>query len=135
MEDRDSLSARTNAFAIRIVRMFRALPQTPEALILGKQALRSGTAIAANYRAARRARSKAEFIAKLGVVVEEADESSFWLDLLVEADIVPSARMGRLRQEATELLKIFARSVKSAKRNQSANRHHATHTSRRRRRQ
>ena len=80
----DHLKKRTKQFAIRLVRLFKSLPKTEEAKILGRQLLRSGTSVAANYRAVCRARSKAEFIAKVGTVVEEADETVFWLELLIE---------------------------------------------------
>jgi four helix bundle protein len=109
------LKDRTKEFAIRIVKLFRALPKTDEARVLGRQVLRSGTSVAANYRAACRARSKAEFVAKIGVVVEEADETVFWLELLVETGIVPLARMNSLLDEANELLAIFAASQHTAK--------------------
>jgi four helix bundle protein len=78
----DNLRDRTKAFAIRIVRLFRALPHSREAQVIGNQLLRSGTSVGANYRAACRARSRQEFISRLGVVVEEADETIFWLELL-----------------------------------------------------
>src|SRR5579863_3098135 len=78
------LKARTKAFAIRIVRLYRLLPRSTDAQVLGKQLLRCGTSVGANYRAACRSRSKAEFISKMSVVLEEADESAFWLELLVE---------------------------------------------------
>jgi four helix bundle protein len=109
------LKERTKQFAIRVVRLFRSLPKTEEARIVGKQALRSGTSVAANYRAVCRARSKAEFVAKIGVVVEEADETVFWLELLVETGIVAQARMDGLLTEANELLAIFAASQRTAK--------------------
>ena len=109
------LKERTKQFAIRVVRLFRSLPKTEEARIVGKQALRSGTSVAANYRAVCRARSKAEFIAKIGVVVEEADETVFWLELLVETGIVAQARMDGLLTEANELLAIFAASQRTSK--------------------
>jgi four helix bundle protein len=80
----EELKKRTKQFAIRIVRLFQALPRRDEARVIGKQVLRSGTSVAANYRAVCRARSKAEFVAKIGVVVEEIDETVFWLELLVE---------------------------------------------------
>jgi four helix bundle protein len=86
------LQDRTKRFAIRIVKMFKALPKTDEARIIGKQVLRSGTSVAANYRAVCRARSKAEFAAKMGVVVEEIDETVFWMELLVETDIVADSQ-------------------------------------------
>jgi four helix bundle protein len=111
----DELKSRTKQFAIRIVKMFRSLPKTDEARIIGKQVLRSGTSVAANYRAVCRSRSKAEFIAKLGVVVEEADETVFWLELLVETGIVQQERMDNLLREGNEHLAIFAASQYTAK--------------------
>ena len=109
------LQHRSKQFALRIVGMFRGLPRTEEARILGKQVLRSGTSVAANYRAACRSRSKAEFAAKIGVVVEEADETLFWLELLIEAEIVPEAKMDGLLAEANELLAIFSASQRTAR--------------------
>ena len=109
------LQDRSQQFALRVVRMFRALPRADEARILGKQVLRSGTSVAANYRAACRARSRAEFAAKIGVVVEEADETVFWLELLVEAGIVPASKMTELLAEANELLAIFSASQRTAR--------------------
>ena len=109
------LKNRTKQFAIRIVRLFRSLPKTEEARIIGKQMLRSGTSVAANYRAVCRARSKAEFIAKIGIVVEEADETVLWLELLVDTDIVPENRMASLLSESNELLAIFAASQHTAR--------------------
>lgn len=113
----EQLKQRTKKFAIRIVKLFRSLPKTEEARIIGRQVLRSGTSVAANYRAVCRARSKAEFIAKIGVVVEEADETVFWLELLVDTKIVSAAKMSELLREANELLAIFAASQRTAKRN------------------
>src|SRR3954466_11559666 len=81
---------RSKQFALRIIRMTRALPRSDEARVIGRQLLRSGTAVGANYRAACRARSRREFVAKMGIVVEEADESAFWIELLVEGKIVPA---------------------------------------------
>jgi four helix bundle protein len=111
----EQLKERTKRFAIRIVKLFRSLPKTDEAKIIGKQALRSGTSVAANYRAVCRARSKAEFVARIGIVVEEADETVFWLELLVETAIVSQVRMNSLLTEANELLAIFAASQRTAK--------------------
>jgi four helix bundle protein len=111
----DELKARTKRFAIRIVKLFRSLPHTDEARVIGKQVLRAGTSVAANYRAVCRARSKAEFVAKMGIVVEEADETIFWLELLVETNIIKQARMNSLLAEANELLAIFAASQHTAK--------------------
>jgi len=109
------LKERTKQFAIRIVRLFRSLPKTEEARVLGRQVLRSGTSIAANYRAVCRARSKAEFVAKMGTVVEEADEMVFWLELLVETGVVQEKQLESLRAESNELLAIFAASQRTAK--------------------
>jgi four helix bundle protein len=111
----EELKKRTKQLAIRIVRLYRALPRKDEARVIGRQVLRSGTSVAANYRAVCRARSKAEFVAKIGVVVEEIDETVFWLELLVEAGIVPQSRMESLQKEATELLAIFAASQHTAR--------------------
>jgi four helix bundle protein len=80
----EELRIRTKSFAVRIVKLFRSLPRTEEARVIGRQLLRSGTSVAANYRAVCRSRSRAEFIAKVGVVVEEADETVLWLELLVD---------------------------------------------------
>ena len=111
----EELKKRTKAFAIRIVKLFRSLPKTEEARIIGRQVLRSGTSVAANYRAVCRARSKAEFISKIGVVVEEADETVFWLEMLIETKIVPAQKLSALLKEANELLAIFAASQRTAK--------------------
>ena len=115
LEKAKELQARTKTFALRIIRMFRRLPKTEEAKIMGRQVLRSGTSVAANYRAVCRARSKAEFAAKLGIVVEEADETVFWLELLVESGIVPEERARGLIDEAKELLAIFVVSRRTAR--------------------
>lgn len=117
MTKQEELKARTKQFAIRIIKLFRALPKTDEARIIGKQVLRSGTSVGANYRAVCRARSGAEFIAKIGIVVEEADETVFWLELLVETEIVTAKQLSSLLNEANELLAIFAASQITAKRN------------------
>ena len=111
----EQLRKRTKAFALRIVKLFRALPRSPVAQIMGRQVLRSGTSVAANYRAVCRARSKAEFVAKIGVVVEEADETVFWLEMLVESGVVRAAKMANLLKEARELLAIFAASQRTAR--------------------
>ena len=111
----EALRARTKKFAIRIVKLFRALPRNEEAKIIGRQALRSGTSVCANYRAVCRARSKKEFIARIGVVVEEADETAFWLELLVDTEIMSPQQMAPLIQEANELLAIFAASQRTSR--------------------
>jgi four helix bundle protein len=111
----EELKKRTKQFAIRIIKLFRSLPRTEEARVIGKQMLRSGTSVAANYRAVCRARSKAEFVAKVGVVVEESDETVLWLELLVDTQIVSGNRMANLLSEANELLAIFAASQHTAR--------------------
>jgi len=93
----------------------RSLPKSPEAQILGRQLLRSGTSVGANYRAAGRARSKAEFISKIGIVVEEADEAVFWMECLIESGLAKEALLGDLLAEANELVAIFAASQRTAR--------------------
>jgi len=109
------LRERTKNFALRIIRMYGALLRSTEAQVLGKQVLRSGTSVAANYREASRARSDAELLSKLGLVEQELDETLLWLELLVEAGIVPAAKMSKLQQEADELLRITATAIKTTK--------------------
>jgi four helix bundle protein len=111
----DDLRDRTKQFALRLVRLYRALPSREEARIIGRQLLRSGTSVGANYRAACRARSRAEFVAKLGIVLEEADETVFWLELLQESEIVTAQKLTPLIQEARELTSIFVTSICTAK--------------------
>ena len=110
---------RTKQFAYRIVHLFRSLPRTTEAQVAGKQLLRCGTSVAANYRAVCRARSKPEFVARMGVVAEEADETVFWLELLADNEIVAAKRLDGLLTEARELTAIFTASQRTAKRSWS----------------
>lgn len=116
-EGANDLRGRTKAFALRIVRMFTALPKTTEAQVLGKQVLRSGTSVGANYREAYRGRSRAEFIAKAGDCLKELEETAYWLELLEEAGIVEAARLKDLRQETDELIAIFVTIIRKAKEN------------------
>ena len=111
---RDELKQRTKSFALRVIKLFQSLPEASEAQIIGKQMLRSSTSIAANYRAACRARSNAEFHSKLCIVVEEADETMFWLELLWEAGIVKHELLKYLYQENEEILKIMVVSRKNS---------------------
>jgi len=111
----EDLRRRTKDFALRIIKLFRALPDTEEGRILGRQFLRSGTAVAANYRSACRARSRADFISKIGITVEEADETAFWLELLIDAGVVKKTRLESLLVEANELVRIFQASRTTAK--------------------
>jgi four helix bundle protein len=106
---------RTKKFAVRIVKLFRSLSKSPDAQVLGKQLLRSGTSVAANYRAACRSRSRSEFISKIGVVVEEADETAFWIEFLSDAGIIKKERVSELLREAQELTAIFTASRQTAK--------------------
>jgi four helix bundle protein len=116
----EELKARTKRFAIRIVRLSQSLPKTNEARVIGNQVLRSGTSIAANYRATCRARSRAEFLAKLGIVVEEADETVFRLELLEETGILGQDCVLELQKEANELLAVFAASQVTARSNNAS---------------
>jgi four helix bundle protein len=99
-----NLQVRTKEFALQVIRMYSALPKSTEAQVLGKQVLRSGTSVGANYREANRARSKPEFIAKIGDCLKELDETAYWLELLAESSIVPDAELAPLRDECDQLL-------------------------------
>jgi len=112
----EQLRERTKQFAIRIVRLFQSLPSTSQAQVIGNQLLRCGTSVGANYRSACHARSRVEFVARIGVVAEEADESVFWIELLGDLGIMKSDRVEPLLQEARELAAIFAASRQTAKR-------------------
>jgi four helix bundle protein len=103
----EELRARTKLFALRVVKLYRSLPRTADAQVMGKQLLRCGTSVAANYRASCRARSRAEFVARIGIVAEEADESGFWLEMLVDAEIVRIDLLKDLLRESKELTAIF----------------------------
>lgn len=111
----EDLRLRTKKFALSVIYLFRNLPRNAEASVLGKQLLRAGTSVAANYRAVQRARSKPEFIAKLGIVVEEADETQFWLELLQESGLIQNEALVQLQREIGELLAIFTASLKTAR--------------------
>ena len=113
--DADELKLRSKTFAVRVVKLCRALPHSNETRVVEMQVLRSATSVAANYRAACRARSHADFISKIGIVVEECDETVFWLELLVDLEIFPPVRVQPLLVEANELLAIFAASQITAK--------------------
>ena len=115
------LKKRTKAFALRILKLVDALPKTRAGRALSSQIVRSGTSVAANYRAACRAKSTADFIAKMSIVEEEADETLFWLELLEESKLVPAAKLTAIKQEANELIAITVASIKTARRNRRAN--------------
>jgi four helix bundle protein len=109
------LRERTRNFALRVVRLFAKLPKTTEAQVLGRQLLRSGTSVGANYREAYRGRSRAEFIAKCGDCLREIEETAYWLELLVAADIASFDELAVLREECDQLTAIFVSIIKQSK--------------------
>jgi four helix bundle protein len=108
---------RTKKFVVDNIRLYRLLPKSEEARIVGKQLLRSSSSVGSNYRAACRARSQAEFHSKLSIVVEEADESVFWMEILIEAEIIKQNEINSLMTEANEILKVVATARKSVSNN------------------
>ena len=114
-KEESDLRDRTKKFALRVIKLFAALPKTTEAQVLGKQVLRSGTSVGANYREAYRARSKAEFRAKCGDSLKELEETGYWFELLAEGGIVPEGKLTALRQECHELTAIFVTILKNSK--------------------
>ena len=116
-KEEPDLRERTKRFALRIIRMFSALPKTTEAQVLGKHVLRSGTSVGANYREAYRGRSKPEFIAKCGDSLRELEETAYWLELLVDSGIVTPDKLSALRRECDELTAIFVTILKRSKEN------------------
>ncbi len=114
------LKSRTQDFALRIIRLSEALPRTATGKVIGMQLLRSGTSVGANYRAACRGRSKPDFISKLGIVLEEADETVYWLELVIKANLLAESKVEPLLKEANELVSIFVASSKTAKSANSA---------------
>lgn len=109
------LEERTEDFALRVIRLYRALPNDEVAKVLGKQLLRSGTSVGANYHEAARARSKVEFIAKIGDSLKESNESAYWLRLLMRAEILPEEKLRAIHSECCELIAIFIASLNKAK--------------------
>ena len=109
------LRIRTKKFALLVIKLVEELPNTTVGRAIGSQLVRSGTSVQANYRSACRGRSKAEFISKLGIVLEEADESGFWLELIIEGRLLKTDRVSSLLNESNELTAIFTSSIKSAK--------------------
>jgi four helix bundle protein len=112
----DELKVRTKKFALRILNLAEKLPRGVKGRVLSDQIARAGTSVAANYRSACKSRSRAEFIAKIGVAEEEADETQFWLEMIAESELVSTQRLSELQLEARELTAIFAASRKSASR-------------------
>jgi len=111
----DDFKRKTRAFAIRVIRLVQALPKLSVGDVLGKQLLRCGTSVGANYRAACRAKSRAAFIAKMKIVEEECDESLYWMDLLIESEQVKAALLRDLIKEAEEILALVVASIKTAR--------------------
>jgi len=112
---RDELSERTKQFALRVIRLANALPNTPEGRVIQGQLLRSGTSAGANYRAAKRARSTADFISKMGIVEEETDEAMYWMELIVESGLMDDSRISDLYKEANEILSMVVASIRTAR--------------------
>jgi len=110
----EELKARTKRFALRILKLADSLPRTASGKTMAGQIADAGTSTASNYRAACKARSRKEFIAKIGIAEEEADETQFWLELIMESEMLPAKRLQSLYQEAREITAIFAASRKSA---------------------
>ena len=119
------LKDRTRAFALAIIGLVEALPRGRSADVIGNQLLRAGTSVGANYRAACRARSRKEFVARLGIVEEEADEAQFWLDLVIERGLSDTVRVASLRDEARQLVAIVVSSIRTARRAPRASPHSA----------
>jgi four helix bundle protein len=111
----EQMKVRTRAFALRIIRLAESLPNTPTANAIRNQMLRCGPSVGANYRAACRARSKADFTAKMGIVEEEDDESVFWIEMLIDTGIIKRNRVSDLLAEGDEILSIVVSSIKTSK--------------------
>jgi four helix bundle protein len=120
------LLTRTKAFALRILKLVDHLPRTTCGRAIGNQLVRSGTSVGANYRAACRSRSRAEFAAKLGIIAEEADETVYWLEVIRDGNLLPANKLSGLLREADELTAIFTAGRRSSSRNQTPNLKHQT---------
>jgi four helix bundle protein len=113
----NEMKARTKRFALRVLRLVDTLPNKLSAQTIARQLAKSGTSVAANYRAACRAKSTADFCAKMGIVEEEADESAFWIEMLIDAELVPEVQLRDLLAEAGELTAIVVASIRTARKN------------------
>ncbi len=109
------LKTRTKQFALRIIKLYRSLPKSPDAQVIGKQILRSGTSVGAQYREACRSRSDSEFISKMTSSLQELDETAYWLELLIEGEIVHADKLAALQDETEQLIAIFVSSIKTTK--------------------
>ena len=116
----DDLKRRTKAYGLHIIRLVETLPKSKSADVIGYQLVKCGTSVGANYRAACRARSRADFISKLGIVEEEADESVYWMEILEDSGIIRATQLKELQQEGNELLAIIVSSINTAKRNRKS---------------
>ena len=116
MMDKEEMKKRTKVFALRVIKLASALPDTGVGRVIKNQLLRCGTSVGANYRAAQRAKSVADFISKLGTVEEEADETMYWMELIVESGLMPESQITDLYKEADEILSIVISSIKTARR-------------------
>ena len=121
----DDLKERTKKFALNIIKLVESLPHNNVAGIIGRQLLRSGTSVGANYRSACKARSRADFISKMGIVEEEADETIYWLELLVESKIVNDDQIQLLLRESNEITAIIVASIKTARKNSAIRNPHS----------
>ncbi len=115
MPNDNTLRTRTKSFALRVMKLVDALPTTRAGDVIGKQLLRSATSVGANYRAAQRGRSRAEFCAKLGIVEEESDECSYWRELLCESGMVAAEALGDLMRESNEITAMVVASIRTAR--------------------
>ena len=115
--NKDEMKSRTKPYALRVIRLVESLPKNRTAEVLGRQLLRSGTSVGANYRSACRAKSRADFISKMGTVEEEADESMYWMELLQETGLVSQEKLSNLQTETNQILAITISSIKTTKRN------------------
>ncbi len=120
LDQAKELQTRSKRFAVSVVKFYKQLPKTDEGRIIGKQLMRSSTSVAANYRSVCRSRSRAEFIAKMGVVVEEADESLLWFEIITESEIVKREAVSDMMKKSEELLHIFSSSLSTARTNDRA---------------
>jgi len=115
--DKEEMKIRTKKFALRVIRLVESLPQGRTVDVIGSQLLRCGTSVGANYRSACRARSRADFISKMGIVEEETDESLYWMQMVIDAELLPEKRLNDLMNEADEILAITVSSIKTARKN------------------
>ncbi len=114
MQKKD-FARRTMLFGLRVIRLVESLPKSQTAYVIGNQLLRAGTSVGANYRSALRGKSRADFIAKLGIVEEECDEALYWMQMLIEAGIIKTSRLTQLMNEANEIIAIVVSSIKTAR--------------------